>query len=112
MKTNLTVKDYSKLGELWEVSPTQVEAVTKRPIEPHNAKTSARRFRVTALQQLGIDVPYKFYAYYEKKIEVELNGSTYRLWVDADGDFPYQDAQSASECLRLALHQINDKVEE
>jgi hypothetical protein len=68
------------------------------------AGVGTRHFRVTIYERLTENGP-RFSTNYEEKIQVEIDHEWRQLWVKAD--LPWETSDSAEECLRAALAQVD-----
>ena len=71
-----------------------------------HALVGGRRFRITAAKALH-GTQHSHWALYEEEVPIETIGKDYTLWVRSR-EFPWAEGSTVNECLRSALHWVND----
>ena len=97
---DLPTNVWKNIRELDQVGWNTVEALMAR----------GGRVRVTARRDLKRDEPPFFYATYEEQIEVGSAAAVLvPVWTHAiPGSFPSASGDTAEDCLRLALHFVDE----
>lgn len=91
----LDVTPFQNVTECDEIGPQTIEA-----------RVSGRVFRITAARNLRVPVG-EYWALYEERLPIETIGKDYTVWVRAT-EFPWAAGQTVEQCLRGALHWVND----
>ncbi len=87
---------YPEVTEIWGYSPNSIILIMQ----------DGREVKITALRNIKSGALPNYFACYEERVEVKINGRTYVVWTEAD--YPWQDGETIEECLKLAIRWVID----
>jgi hypothetical protein len=90
--------DFPEITEIWRTGPNvivvSVNGTSKRP-ERHVV-------RITARENIRSGATPGYFAAYEEQVTItDANGTPREVW--AETDYPWQDGDTAEDCLKAAL---------
>ncbi|ATW24174.1 hypothetical protein [Candidatus Formimonas warabiya] len=88
-------EDYPNITEIWGHGENTIVVNT----------TDGRRVKITAAHNIRSGAIPNYYADYEEVREIEIDGETLEVWVDAH--YPWQDGDTVEDCLLGALVWVN-----